>query len=517
MMPMQRLYFTRFCALAFALSLPFFAGAALAQAQNTTPWPTKEWATASPESQGVDSAALAALYDHLATPAFNTDSVLVVRYGRIVSEGYAAPYRAGLRHDLRSVTKSVVATLVGAAVQEGKLASDQQKVLSFFPGHAPNSTGQEALTLRHLLDMRSGIQWREWPYDANSDSVKMWGVPDMAQFILARQVVAPGEKFQYIGAAPQLLSVVLTRSTGANAWEYGKGGVFKTLGISDTRWIPDAQGNSIGESGLSLTPRDMARIGLLHLRQGQWEGRQVLPPGWAESLFAPAGASAEYRGLWWVDPTMPWASASGRHGQMIMLLPRQDLMLVVTSKTADSTRGPRLAELASNYLLPLAKADAPLPDNAAAQAQLAQAMQRFANPPPLPSHTPTAEALAQSRRSYVLEANDWGFREFTLELSGEEPAYRLLQADKKALLGQSTRGGAMGLDGRYVESNRRNDKLWARRGRWIDNNTFRIETQFLEASIVAEWTARFMGDGKLELLYANGDGEKMLMRGQAKD
>lgn len=504
-----------FLALAFSLSLPFLPGAALAQ--DATPWPTKEWAIATPESQGLDSAALAALYDFLATPAFHTDSVLVVRHGRIVSEGYAAPYRAGLRHDLRSVTKSVVATLVGAAVQEGKLASDQQKLLSFFPGHTPNSPGQEALTLRHLLDMRSGIQWREWPYDANSDSVKMWGVPDMAQFILARQVVAPGEKFQYIGAAPQLLSVVLTRATGANAWEYGKRGLFQTLGIGDTRWIPDAQGNSIGESGLSLAPRDMARIGLLHLRKGQWEGKQVLPPGWTESLFTEAGPSAEYRGLWWVDPATPWASAAGRHGQVIMLLPKHDLMLVVTSKTDDRTRGVRLAELARNYLLPLVKADAPLPENPTGQARLAQAMQRFANPPPPPSHQPTAAALAQARRTYVLEANDWGYREFALELAASEPYYRLVQADRKALLGQSTRGGPMGLQGVYVESTRSNDKLWARRGRWIDESTFRIETQFLEASVLAEWTARFLGDGKLELLYSNGDGDTLLMRGQARD
>lgn len=516
---MQRPFFPRFpslaLALSFSLSLTLLPGASLAQ--DATPWPTKDWATATPASQGVDAAALAALYDYLATPAFNTDSVLVVRHGRIVSEAYAAPYRAGLRHDLRSVTKSVVATLVGAAVQEGKLASDQQKVLSFFPGHTPNSPGQEALTLRHLLDMRSGIQWREWPYDANSDSVKMWSVPDMAQFVLARQVAAPGEKFQYIGAAPQLLSVVLTRATGANAWEYAKRGLFQTLGIGDTRWIPDPQGNSIGESGLSLAPRDMARIGLLHLRKGQWEGKQVLPPGWAESLFSEAGVSAEYRGLRWVDPATPWAAASGRHGQVILLLPRHDLMLVVTSKTDDRTRGPRLSELARNYLLPAVKAEGPLPENTAGQAQLAQAMQRFANPPALPSQQPTAAALAQARRTYVLEPNEWGYREFALELGASEPSYRLLQADKRALLGQSTRGGLMGLDGRYVESTRANDRLWARRGRWIDESSFRIETQFLEAAVLAEWTARFLGDGKLELLYTNGDGARLLMRGQARD
>lgn len=78
----------------------------------------------------MDSAVLADLYEYLATAGFNTDSVLVVRHGRIVSETYVAPFNADLRHDLRSVTKSVVATLVGVAVQEGKIASLDQKVLS---------------------------------------------------------------------------------------------------------------------------------------------------------------------------------------------------------------------------------------------------------------------------------------------------------------------------------------------------------------------------------------------------
>ncbi|WP_298923253.1 serine hydrolase [uncultured Ramlibacter sp.] len=503
--------------LACALILSSLAGHAQPA---PTPWPTTQWSTATPESQGLDPGALAGLFDYLATPAFNTDSVLVVRHGRIVAEAYAAPFRAGLRHDLRSVTKSVVATLVGTALQEGKLASDQQKVLSFFPQHPANGPGQEALTLRHLLDMRAGIQWRETPYDAQSDAVKMWSAPDMAGYILALPVAAPGESFLYSGAAPHLLSVVLSRSTGANAADYARGGLFKTLGINDFRWIADRQGHSVGESSLFLAPRDMARIGLLHLRRGQWEGKQLLPAGWTEALLnegAPPPGPPPYRSLWWLDTTVPFAAALGRHNQAIVLLPKQDMMLVLTSKTADTTRGPRAGELVRNHLLHAVKSDAALPEDSAAQAQLAQAMQRFALRADPSSQTPSPAALAQSRRSHVLEPNAWGYREFALDLGASQPSYRLLQADSKAFTGQSTRGGPMGLDGRYVESTRANDKLWARRGRWVDETTFRIETQHLEAAFVAEWTARFLGDGKLELLYANGDGDTLLMHGRVKE
>jgi CubicO group peptidase (beta-lactamase class C family) len=147
-----------------------------------------------PEAEGVDSSILSNLYDYLATAGFNTDSVLVIRHGRIISETYVAPFSAELRHDLRSVTKSVVATLVGVALQDGKIASIDQKVLSFFPDQHANGPLQETLAVRHLLDMASGIQWQERPYNDQSDALKLWKSKDWLKFIFDRQVsVTPGE------------------------------------------------------------------------------------------------------------------------------------------------------------------------------------------------------------------------------------------------------------------------------------------------------------------------------------
>lgn len=508
---------------ALACGAALLACAALAQP--ATPWPTQDWTVSSPQAEGLDPALLADMVDYLATPSFHTDSVLVVRHGRIVLEGYAAPYRAGLRHDLRSVTKSIVATLVGAAIQEGRIASDQQGVLAFFPEHPPTGPRQQALTVRHLLDMTSGLAWREWPYNAESDAHKLWGAPDWTRFILAREFSSePGAKFQYIAAAPHLLSVVLTRSTGANAAEYGRRHLFKALGIEDFAWQSDPQGHSIGESALRLKPRDMARIGLLHLRQGLWADQQLLPPGWTDALFSEPGVAhgsgrgpPTYRSLWWTDASVPYAAAQGRHGQHIILLPRQDLMLVVTSKTADATRGASTTLLVHRYLLPAATPSAAIRLESAGTSALAAALDRFGQPRGPESRTPSPAALAWAARTFVLEPNAWNYSEFGLALAAPEPHYWLVQADKRSRTGSARRGGAMGLDGRYVVSSRAGDTLWARRGRWIDGNSFRVETQHLESAIVAEWTARFLEDGQLELLYTNGDGETLLMRGKAKD
>jgi len=504
-----------------AASAAFVAFAASAQPP-TAPWPTKEWTVSTPQAEGLDPAVLADLADYLATPAFQTDSMLVVRHGRIVAEAYASPVHAGLRHDLRSVTKSVVATVVGTAIQEGRIASTEQRALAFFPEHPASGARQDALTLRHLLDMTSGIAWREWPYNAESDALKLWAAPDWTRFILARDFSsAPGERFQYMAAAPHLLSVILTRSGGENAAEYARHRLFKVLGITDFAWRSDPQGHSVGESTLRLAPRDMARIGLLYLRDGRWDGEQLLPPGWTEALFAQPGirhslpdSPPTYRSLWWTDTSVPYAAAIGRHGQYIILLPRQDLMLVVTSKTADRTRGASAPVLVRNYLLPAA-------DGARAQAgsleRLTHALARFGDQRGPGSREPGEGILALARKAFVLEPNAWNYTEFGVTLSGAQPSYWLMQADRKAGGREIRRGGAMGLDGRYVVSDRAGDKGWARRGRWIDENTFRIETQELESAVVAEWTARFLEDGRLELLYTNGDGDTLQMRGRVKE
>lgn len=497
----------------------------LGHAQTPVAWPTKDWQVSTPEAEGMDSAALSNLYDYLATAGFNTDSVLVIRHGRIVSETYVAPFNAELRHDLRSVTKSVVATLVGAALQEGKITSLDQKVLSFFPDHSANGPLQEALAVRHVLDMASGIQWQEHPYNEKSDALKLWKSQDWVKFILDRQVsVMPGEKFQYIAAAPHLLSAILTRSTGANAAEYARQGLFKTLGIEDFAWSADPQGHTVGESALRLKPRDMAKLGLLYARRGRWEDRQLLPPDWTATVFAgglpngynPLGAPPTYSRLWWTDASVPYAAALGRHGQNIIVLPEQDVVLVVTSKTADTSSRSSAVAMVKRYLLPAIKGDSALPEDSAGRAKLAQSVRRLDTVGKYQSQQPTPQAEAMSKRTFVLEPNAWRFREFALELSLPDPRYRLEQAAKTLPFWNWSLGGAMGLQGDYVVSQRMFSRPWASRGRWINGNTFRAETQQLESSIIAEWTAEF-GDKGLELSYVDGDGNAIKIRGVPRE
>jgi len=154
--------------------------------------------------------------------------------------------------------------------------------------------------------------------------------------------------------------------------------------------------------------------------------------------------------------------------------------------------------------------------NSTDAARLSAALDKFKNPRGYPSQSPSVAAWALAGRVFALEPNPWNYTEFGLDLSEAQPHYWLMQSDGKGGFGRTRRGGTMGLEGRYVVSNRTGDKGWARRGRWMDESTFRIETQNLESAIVAEWTARFLEDGRLELRYTDGDGVALVMHGRAK-
>ena len=256
-----------------------FAGTAFAA---ETPWPTASWQTSTPEQQGMSSGALADLIDTVGTRM--QDSLLIVRHGRIVAEAYYAPYRSGIPHDLRSVTKSVIGTLTAIEVREGLLDGTGHAVLDLFADQqiANIDDNKKAITVQDLLDMTSGIKWQEKNYTPDETIMRMYDAPDRTAFVLDQPMSDPPSlKFYCNSGNPYVLSAVITRKTGKNASDYAKQRLFAPLGITTDRWrTPDAQGVTDGEAGLSLDPRDMLKIGYLYLHEGMWDGQRISPlPG----------------------------------------------------------------------------------------------------------------------------------------------------------------------------------------------------------------------------------------------
>ena len=267
-------------ALLIALASPAHAAAA-------TPWPTNGWQTAAPEEQGMASAALTDLVEFGAANAM--DSLLVVRHGKIVLETYYAPFKPGLKHSVNSVTKGVVGTLVGLASAEGKIENLDAPVLGFFPERAVADADarKKAMTLQHLLDSTSGLDWREPLTDQVPETMlQMERSPEWIDFVLGRPMAQPpGQAFNYDSGGWHLLSAIVARQAGVDTLEYAKQRLFAPLGITDVAWRRDPQGVRTGGYGLYLQPRDMAKIGYLYLHGGEWSA-QLLPKDGSRRPFA---------------------------------------------------------------------------------------------------------------------------------------------------------------------------------------------------------------------------------------
>jgi CubicO group peptidase (beta-lactamase class C family) len=319
-----------------------WAGTAFA---SETPWPTAGWSPSTPEEQGMSSGILADLIDTVGTR--KQDSLLVVRHGRIVAEAYYAPYRAGIPHALRSITKSVIGTLTAVEVREGLLDGPNHPVMDLFADKqiANVDDKKRALTVQNLLDMTSGIMWQEKNYTPDETIGRMYAAPDRTAFVLDQPMSdQPGSTFYYNGGNPYVLSAIINRKTGKNALDYAKQTLFATLGIVTERWrSPDAQGVTDGESGLSLEPKDMLKIGYLYLHDGMWDGKQIIPASWvayAEAGALPATYGLQYANLWWSMPQNGALMALGRHSQQILVLWKYDIVAAMTGlcRTMNTTR-----------------------------------------------------------------------------------------------------------------------------------------------------------------------------------
>ena len=357
---------------AFAIAAAICNGATPTQDTTEPIWPTKEWQSSSPEEQGMDSKELAKLVDFGTVHSF--DSLLVARHGKVVAEAYYAPYSTSIPHVVNSCTKAVISTLTAIALKEGLLDNPSHRVLDFFNRQSIANVDdrKEAITVQSLLDMTSGIEWKERLGDSSAAAVgtesEMDSSPDWVKFVLDRPMSsAPGDIFNYNSGNAHLLSAILTKLTGMSALEYAKSKLFGPLGITKVSWQHDPQGISNGGWGLSLLPRDMAKIGYLYLRKGLWEGQELLPPAWIDKVSHATVdmrlGGLRYSDLFWALPDKRVYMAVGRNGQVIMVFSNLDVVAITTGR-----ENYRLGELAdsisrsvkSDMVLPVDSAGAKL-------------------------------------------------------------------------------------------------------------------------------------------------------------
>jgi len=255
-------------------------------------------------------------------------SMLILHEGQLVHERYARGRGADDLHVAYSVTKSIVSALIGIAVRDGYLCTEQP-VASFFP--ESRITHDPAITIEHLLRMTAGYpgMWAEGSMDflgADCSAAAAFETPLVQQ---------PGEGFIYCGGpGMQVLVAVIERATGRNLYDFARAELFDPLGVGEIEWRTTADGSPIGGWGIYMTPRDMLRIGYLYLNDGIWDGRQILPEGWVTQSRPARNWTMSYGYLWW---GMLWSpvfgsgyEARGMRGQFITIYPRRNMVVVRT-------------------------------------------------------------------------------------------------------------------------------------------------------------------------------------------
>ena len=264
-------------------------------------------------------------------------SLLVIRHGAIVFEQYYQGHDSSTLFDVRSVTKSFISALIGISLVEKKIVNLDQTVLSYFPEYKANNMDPQkaAITIKDLLMMKSGIAW-----DEDYEFERLSFIDNWIQYIFSLPMTDnPGHVFNYNSGVSHILSELIRRVTGINALEFARQRLFSPLGIYNLHWQTDPMGIPFGFAGLSLTARDLAKLGLLFLMQGRWNKTQILTPeyiqasttAWSSGGFP---EEANYGYHWWVLPSEshPAFFAAGYGGQYLWIVPNLDLIVVTTAE-----------------------------------------------------------------------------------------------------------------------------------------------------------------------------------------
>lgn len=284
--------------------------------------------------------------DEATRKGVRTDALLIIHDGEVVYERYGGVTRADTPHLTWSISKSILASVLGVAFGEGRFKLEDA-VARFYPPFSAHP----AIKLQDLLHWASGLDWQEdYEYaPLNSSVVAMLytrGRGDMARYTAEHRIAsAPGTSYRYSSGDSTVLAAALKGMVGERAYaDYPWTALFEPLGITSATWERDATGTFVGSSYAYLTARDLARIGLLMERGGRWQNRQLLPKAWVEfnltSFKSLTPTDEAPGGHWWLNKTAggkpgPWPDAPadtfaalGHWGQALYVIPSEKLVIV---------------------------------------------------------------------------------------------------------------------------------------------------------------------------------------------
>jgi len=474
-----------------------------------------------PEAQGVSSQGIIDFLDAVAKSKHELHSMMFLRHGKVIAEGWWNPYKPEFRHTLYSTSKSFTATAIGFAVTEKKI-SVKDKVISFFPEDLPDTVSPflSNLEIKDLLSMSAGMDPDPTFKVATSEN---W----IKAFLSTPVLNEPGTKFLYNSVATYMLSAIVQKVTGEKVVDYLKPRLFEPLAIEGMDWEVDPKGINCGGWGLRLKTEDMAKFGEFFLQKGKWNGKQVLPESWIDEATtlkiyqAPDAPQSKKDSSDWMQGYcyQMWRCrhncfrGDGAYGQYIIVMPDQDAVLAITAETGDMQDE---INLVWQYLLPAIKNEK-LNENSSLSALLKQKLATLALP--IPATGKNSPVLSKvSGKTFVFDTNDKKIRSMKLEFKDElcqlsmlmdSSNYNFSLGSGRWIAGETSMlGPNLFLQAKSHYAGFAPDKVTGSFG-WKDDSTLELVIRYIETPHTETIICKFDNDKiALEFKYSNMPGSK---------
>jgi len=453
-----------------------------------------------PEMQGISSEGISKFMQAIKDSRQEFHSLMILRHGHVVAEGWWDPYSSEHRQQLYSLSKSFTGTAIGLAVGEGLISVDDP-VIKFFPDILPDpiSDNLAALKIRHLLSMTVGH---------GKDSILILeasaaGVPWEKTFLSLPVVFEPGSQFMYNSGASFMLSAIIKKATGQPAHHYLKARLYNPLNIINTTWGANWEGINMGASHLRMPTEDIAKFGQLYLQNGVWDGNQVISSDWVAQASAKHIDNGKNDSSWgygygyqfWLNPPGGYR-ADGAFGQYSMILPKQDAVVAITSESI-STKD--TMQIVWDVLIPEMK-EGVLPANDTAHNQLVDELKAIKyDPPQLAATSPLVQNI--SGKTFVLDKNPFNAKSVMFSFMDDKCLFTLKENGKPDIvitsgLNHWIRKDNLKPSAHSLFSLRRIDfdSIVAAAFGWQNDNTLVLTWRYIETVHGETFTCVFEGD-----------------------
>lgn len=438
-----------------------------------------------PEREGLSSSAILDLVNALEKAQPDAlHSIMLRRNGKIVAQGWWAPYNPDSRHLLWSLSKSFTSTAIGIAQDEGLLSINDQ-VISFFPEELPGkvSTNLQSMRISDLLRMNTGHEQEPQRRQFQNDN---W-----VKAFLAHEVKhKPGTHFRYNSMATYMCSAILQKLSGQTLLEYLTPRLFEPLGIKEPTWESDPRGINVGGWGLSVTTEDISKLGQLYLQKGIWEGKQLLSKAWVEeatSLRTSNGSNPEsdwdqgYGYQFWQCRHNAYRG-DGAFGQYCIVMPEHNAVLAITAGS-DDLQG--ILNVVWEHLLPAFKESPLTPDQEGLDNLTAKLQSLAISTAEGEESSPMASAV--SGQSYSLAPNESKLSSISFDFEKASPRITLISEQGEERIEAAFEQNILGsLSNPYLVS-----RQVAVSGAWTASDTYEVKVIYYESPQSVIHTFRF--------------------------